>query len=800
MVRQFNFARAARVLPALVVVSALHAQSAGAALQPGRPPMASRSSAASMAAPGEPGFVCGTYRGNEREIATRRALHLRNQKDLEQGLKASAPAFAPYIYDNVWIVQDDGSLTISGNNLFDNDVHTFLYTKSGTAYTVSQPAFNYDATLGSLIAPGDDGAVLVTLPFSFPFAGANWTQMYVSGNGAVSFGAGINGAFYDPADFFSATPKIAPYYLDLNEAAGGDVRVRSEAGKYTVTFISVREFGTFATNTFQLVLYPTGNFSITFNGMGSNVADNGSPIITGFHPGGDPPLEEINFNIMPHVGAAGAAIYEQFYSYPLPLVDEVALFQTFYQTFPDEFFQVVFFTNFSEEMGGAFAYERNIRNNVSGIGLGIFNGSGQYGSDGTLESLCNMGFLNQWTNPDPTARVFGKGNNFLTIMGQESGHRWGAFVYFDKGSGPSNLLLGRSDAHWSYYADIDHSSLEGGDWVNTGGSNYSCPTLIDYFSEIDEYLFGLRTADEVKDMFYVSSASNDQVVARSQGTPLQGSTCSGTYVGVTVEDIIAAEGTRTPLPTSAPHDLRQAFIFLVAAGTTPSQLDLDKIAGFRRAWEEYFEKSCDGRLACNTSLAGPYPVGVISGEARDRYSQHLVPELTARSVERSFTQHVPAGGKFMFRYDDSPTRGSGEPVTLIFSAPGYQPDTLVTNITYGASQSLVGLPSGIWLTPVATGAGASPALTVLGANHPNPFNPQTSIEYTLGQPGPVRLLVYDAAGRHVRTLVDRAEAKGEHRVIFDGRDDGGRPLASGVYLYRLDAGGVSLSRKMVLLK
>jgi flagellar hook assembly protein FlgD len=60
--------------------------------------------------------------------------------------------------------------------------------------------------------------------------------------------------------------------------------------------------------------------------------------------------------------------------------------------------------------------------------------------------------------------------------------------------------------------------------------------------------------------------------------------------------------------------------------------------------------------------------------------------------------------------------------------------------------------------------------------------------------------VYDAAGHPVRTLIDRMEARGNHSVDFDGRDDHGQILASGVYIYRLDSGGVTKSRKMVLLK
>ena len=62
------------------------------------------------------------------------------------------------------------------------------------------------------------------------------------------------------------------------------------------------------------------------------------------------------------------------------------------------------------------------------------------------------------------------------------------------------------------------------------------------------------------------------------------------------------------------------------------------------------------------------------------------------------------------------------------------------------------------------------------------------------------LRVYDVSGRLVRTLVDGALAAGDHEVLWRGRDDGGREVASGVYLYRLEADGVSESRPMVLVR
>ena len=771
---------------------------AHAALRNSRPPLMSGETKG-FDILGETRFECGTYKGNEAEHAWRKAVDDRVQSEIKTGRRVVQAAAIDYVYDDVWIVEDDGSLTFSGTNAFDTNLKTFQFAPTGgDVYDVTNPAYSFDAVFGSSIAPGDDGAVLVTLPFSFPYAGGSWTQMYVGGNGIISFGAHPNpSGFYDPADFYSATPKIAGYYLDLNPPGGGaaGVKIKSEATKYTVTWNQVPEYGTANLNTFQVVLYPSGTFTLTYNGIASTIQSNGSQIILGFHPGGAPPTEVISFSSgLPHASAAGAAVYEEYYSFANPLVNEVALMRRFYSHFPDVYFQLVFFTNFAQTMGG-FANEMNIKNDVTGLGLGIFDSSSQYGSGGVLESRCNMNQLSAWVT-DPYNRFFSKGNNFLTIMGQEAGHRWGAFTLFDAGGGPSNLILGRSDAHWSYYVDVDHSSLEGGNWVSTGGANYMCPTTIDFFSELDEYLFGLRTPDEVKDFFYISSASNNQPAARSVGTPLMGATASGTFTPVTVENVIAAEGARTPVEADENKDLRQGFIFLLKKGTSPTQAELDKIAGFRRAWEEYFERSCDGRLTCNTSLTADYPVAVICGNVRERWTGTLIPEFTAHSLERDFNQHVPDDGRYTFRYQADASSGATENATIVFTATGYEPDTLEVTLTYGNTTCI----DVEMMVDQTTDAGKTPSRTELFANQPNPFNPSTTIRYSLEAAVAVRLLVYDTTGRRVRSLVDGSESAGEHSIAFDGRDDRGHSLASGVYFYRLEAGSVVKTRKMVLLK
>ncbi|MFH2056996.1 MAG: FlgD immunoglobulin-like domain containing protein [bacterium] len=88
----------------------------------------------------------------------------------------------------------------------------------------------------------------------------------------------------------------------------------------------------------------------------------------------------------------------------------------------------------------------------------------------------------------------------------------------------------------------------------------------------------------------------------------------------------------------------------------------------------------------------------------------------------------------------------------------------------------------------------------LTQNHPNPFNPETTIDFALPQDAEVTLVVYNVLGKKVRELVSGWLPAGEHQIRFDGREDSGAELASGVYFYRLRAGTFEDTRKMVLLK
>jgi hypothetical protein len=88
----------------------------------------------------------------------------------------------------------------------------------------------------------------------------------------------------------------------------------------------------------------------------------------------------------------------------------------------------------------------------------------------------------------------------------------------------------------------------------------------------------------------------------------------------------------------------------------------------------------------------------------------------------------------------------------------------------------------------------------LEANSPNPFNPATTIAFDLPRAGPVRLTLFNLSGRIVRVLLNEERPAGRHQVKWDGTDDNGRQMASGVYVCRMEAGSFRETRRMTLVK
>ncbi len=96
--------------------------------------------------------------------------------------------------------------------------------------------------------------------------------------------------------------------------------------------------------------------------------------------------------------------------------------------------------------------------------------------------------------------------------------------------------------------------------------------------------------------------------------------------------------------------------------------------------------------------------------------------------------------------------------------------------------------------------GFIPSSYALKQNYPNPFNPVTTIAFDIVEAGRVRIDIYDVSGRMVRTLLNESRDPGRHRIEWNGRDNSGSTVPSGIYFYRINAGEFTATRKMILLR
>jgi len=144
--------------------------------------------------------------------------------------------------------------------------------------------------------------------------------------------------------------------------------------------------------------------------------------------------------------------------------------------------------------------------------------------------------------------------------------------------------------------------------------------------------------------------------------------------------------------------------------------------------------------------------------------------------------------------------GGSEPVLLEFDATGLSDGDYYANLLIDSNGgSRVTVP--VTLHVQASGVVSPwPDAMVLYGNYPNPFNPTTKLAFALPAKQRVRVNVYDVGGRLVKTVTDRVFDGGRNEVVWDGKNGAGQTVASGVYIYRIEAGDETRSAKMVVTK
>ena len=407
----------------------------------------------------------------------------------------------------------------------------------------------------------------------------------------------------------SGPPRLAPLFSDLDPSrVETPVSTYSTVDRFFVTWDAVPIFtsaGVGARQTFQLVLHRDG--AIDFHYRTLQITNAVVGIMPGFLEGGATAVDLSEGDNGPIDGAL-AEIFSASRS-----LDTFASAQKFYRNHDDAYDFLVVFNAVGLGVGGtAFAFELNVRNEVLGIGelLGgraVVDFGPQFGSARRLQSYMNMGPLTNYPD-DPTTQIFTLGeNNTLSVITHEAGHRFLSYVEFiDPATGLRSAdLLGRQGAHWSFFLNTDASVLEGNRIEDRAmmTPRFLTTGTVAHYSELDQYLMGFRSADEVTPTFLVDQPANFQQGTRSAASaPQTGISFDGERKEITVDMIIDAEGERIPDASVSQRKFNFAFILLVDADSEPSEADLEKLDNIRAAWEPFFEQAADMRADAHTEL------------------------------------------------------------------------------------------------------------------------------------------------------------------------------------------------------
>lgn len=288
--------------------------------------------------------------------------------------------------------------------------------------------------------------------------------------------------------------------------------------------------------------------------------------------------------------------------------------QEFYENHPDTYDFLVVFSSFEYDTGDALAFHAGVRNDIQGIGIPEFDNTELYGSNGKLQSYIDMAALSRY-EINPTQPEF---NQVINILGHEVLHRWGSRVHFRNESNErDNSLLGRQNAHWSFFLDSDASVEYGSDWRDNGDGTFTAVATDFFYSPLDLYLMGFYSPEQVQPLTLLNSSTEE---FNRANLPVRGVTIPATPRTVTIDQIVAEEGPRIPNEKDSQKEFRFAFIYVVAPNEEPAQEVFNGLRDIRRHFAERFAITTGGK-GIATIFPEPEPVElgeldlVVSDEA-----------------------------------------------------------------------------------------------------------------------------------------------------------------------------------------
>lgn len=531
---------------------------------------------------------------------------------------------------------NDGALGRS--NLFDLNGRTLFFSPGRSGYRIENRPLHWDPDYG----PESKEGQATLHQFAFPFAGKSWNSVSVGTSGSLRFGASEKESAVDPYGHREAGVVLGRFD-QLADAAGklmdkapaicvflkprmsGPHYVKELADRMVITWELTEPFGGYldftwfkTVNQFQAVLHGDGSVEMSYKEMSAKDA------IVGIYAGASAGEKAVavHFSALSHKDGPFASPYEAFHYLQLPRPQDLSC--TVLKALGDKFDFLVYYSDFRVDAQEASSPgDGPIGGKIAGIGHGEYDQTPQL-----LESRCTQGrFQLEIAEPiyvganemqerppegaplasrhDITAysrelaegSVAGKAypyNYAVGHLGHEVGHRWSAYVSA-KINGKT-ISLG-AWPHWAaglqtrvafpYSLPLDASTLGGGVWQDNQDGTYT--QLRDGFvpaagySYLDLYLMGLISAEEVPDFFILNNLA--AVGKDSKGQAV----FKAERMKVTIQDVIAAEGPRSPDVDHSQRTFNTGFVVMVEHGQCPSRELLERADGIRNQWIEYWQ-------------------------------------------------------------------------------------------------------------------------------------------------------------------------------------------------------------------
>lgn len=566
--------------------------------------------------------MCGSEPGrSEAHLAEHRQRMANPQRRALAAQRTGAAAVTRRAGDLV--IMDEGDGVVSDRNPFSLDRQTLRFVPvAGGGYRYEVIEGGYDETLvarSTRVTLGDDDSTDLPLPFPFPYFGRTYDRAFLNSDGNVTFERG-DGSSSDRSlgRFTASLPRIGALYSDLDPSVSGQVLRLAEADRVVLTWNRVpeyRAFGIGAPNTFQLRLYRDGRIEFAYGGI--NLAAS----VVGVSRGRLEGTPAIVTYTEPTERSFAATIAERF---TLDRdIDLVTLGQRFYRQFEDTYDYLVVYNTLGITAGpNTVAFEITVRNDREGYGDRKVDVGAEYGSRRRLQAVINMGPVSQYPL-DPRGRVPARaatGDTPLSIIAHEVGHLFLAFASVRDEANPDlRPMLSNDQAHWAFTFNSEASLLEGNRWRDRGegvSPRFESIATVEGYSPLDQYLMGWRAPSEVPPMFLITGAP----FGFFSPLPLAGAMTDGRRRDIAIDEIIAAEGRRTPDHTVAQRRFRLAFLLVTPRGAEPTPEQIAQVDRYRTEFEEYFTQVSDGRARAETTikrgvqLSAHPAAGVVEGE------------------------------------------------------------------------------------------------------------------------------------------------------------------------------------------